>query len=134
MGVNIRDQLLLDEGLRLKPYKDSLGVMTIGVGHNLEEGISNRIAMLMLDEDIEKARADCMKYPWFQELNDTRKNVILNMMFNLGIYNFSKFHNMITAIAIHDYEVAADEMKDSKWYTQVGARAQRLEQEMRNGN
>jgi lysozyme len=59
--------------------------------------------------------------------------VIINMAFNLGVYRLGKFHKMRQAVYSSDWNRAADEMLDSRWAQQVGERAQRLAQMMREG-
>ena len=78
-----------------------------------------------------------MNNAWLYDLlygcDAVRTEVILNMAFNLGLTRLQKFKKMIAALRIRDYETAAIEMKDSKWYNQVGSRAKRLTGQMRTG-
>jgi lysozyme len=134
---SLQEKLIRDEGLRLKPYRCSAGKLTIGVGRNLDDvGISEEEAMHMLRNDIFKAR----KGAWlivgddtWGNLTKTRKKVLINMCFNLGAAGLRNFVKMLIAVRLGNYERAADEMLDSKWARQVGARAQRLSREMRKG-
>lgn len=134
--MTIRDQLIRDEGLRLHPYRDSVGKLTIGVGRNLDDvGISNSEAALLLDNDIN----DVVKrletaFPWTAVLDDARKGVLINMAFNLGLQGLAAFKNFLTAVQAGDYLKARDEMLDSIWAEQVGPRAQRLAIQMETGN
>lgn len=49
----LKDMLIRHEGLKLKPYRDTVGKLTIGAGRNLNDlGISEREAMFLLDNDI----------------------------------------------------------------------------------
>ena len=123
-----RKQLEVDEGLRLKPYLDSEGVMTIGYGRNLESrGISHDEADVLLANDVKDHLGDCDKIvPGFRYLDDDRKGVCLNMCFNLGSARLKTFRKFLAALERRDYQTAAAEMKDSLWYVQVGARAERL--------
>jgi lysozyme len=126
------NQLLRHEGLRLVPYMDTTGHLTIGVGHNLSKPISHRAAMLILEDDIADAKNDCLHaFPWFVELNEQRQAVIINMCFNLGLSRLKKFAGMLKAIELGDYDKAADEMLDSLWTKQVGKRAVELAAIMR---
>ena len=59
------------------------------------------------------------------------QQIIANMMFNLGYPRLSKFKGMKRGVDSQDWNQAADEMVDSRWYRQVGARAERLEARMR---
>jgi len=128
-------QLRIDEGVRSSPYTDSVGKLTIGVGRNLTDvGVSGDEIELMLDNDITSAEKSARKLlPNFDALSDARKAVVVNMAFNLGEYTFSTFQNTLRNIRDGRWEDAATSMLQSKWSTQVGARAQRLADSMRQG-
>ncbi len=124
---DLRDMLIRHEGLRLKPYLDTQGIVTIGVGRNLESnGISQDEAMMLLEHDIERAEKDAAGYPWFAGLNVARQNVIVSMLFNLGKDRFAGFGRLIDALEKSDFQKAADEMLSSKWAGQVRNRAVEL--------
>ena len=129
----LADQLERHEGRRPLPYKDSVGVLTVGVGRNLERPLSEDEIDLMLSNDIKAAAKDAEKFLWFSGLDGIRQQVVVNMLFNLGWKRFTGFRKMIAAIEDRDWERAAVEMKDSKWYTQVGYRAEELIHMMRTG-
>ena len=105
------------------------------MGRNLEDrGITNDEALYLLRNDIKSiSNALTLKYTWFAYLDEVRQKVCVDMAFNLGIGGFSKFQNMIRALAVKDYQKAAKEMEDSAWYHQVGARGKRLAEMMRTG-
>ena len=122
------------EGLRLKPYKDTVGKLTIGYGRNLDDvGISQDIADQMLTEDVAQSIKACRKFKWFEDLNEIRQAVIVNMVFNLGITRFRKFKKTIAHIKRRHYCYASDEMLDSKWARQVKGRAEELAHMMCTG-
>lgn len=131
----MRQQLLEHEGLRLKPYRDSVGKLTIGVGRNLDDvGISHEEAMLLLDHDIlthTSALVDA--YPWFEGLDGIRQRAIVDLHFNLGATRLAGFRQALTAMARGDYSAAADAFADSKWYQQVGRRGPRIVHMVRTG-
>lgn len=133
--MSIRQQLIHHEGLRLKPYRCSAGKLTIGVGRNLEDvGISREEAMRLLDNDIGRCRGELAdSVPAYLRLDETRKNVLIDMCFNLGIAGLLEFENMLAAVEAGDYDKAADEMLNSKWAGQVGKRADTLAEMMRRG-
>jgi len=131
--MSLKDQLIRHEGLELTPYTDTVGVLTVGVGRNLERPISYELAMFMLDEDIATIKNDVKQFDWFEGLNEARQSVILNMIFNLGITRFKKFKNTINAIKAKDYLTASQEMLNSKWSEQVGHRAIELAMTMESG-
>ena len=131
---SIEDQLILHEGLRLKPYRCTAGKLTIGVGRNLEDkGISHDEAMMLLRNDIAEVTAQLERFDWFRALGPVRRKVLIDMAFNLGMGGLLGFQKMIEALKRADYEAAADEMVYSRWYRQVGERGRRLERMMRTG-
>lgn len=131
---SIEEQLLLHEGLKLKPYRDTKGVLTIGVGRNLvAKGISREEALLMLRNDIREVTGRLEQYEWYSKLDPIRQKVIIDMCFNLGLNGLLRFRNMIAAIEAGDYQAAADQMVNSAWYLQVRTRSRRLERMMRTG-
>ena len=76
--------------------------------------------------------ADChILYPDFDDLPEELQQIVANMMFNMGRPRLSKFKGMKRGVDAKDWNAAADEMVDSRWYRQVGARAERLEARMR---
>lgn len=131
----LEQQLIRHEGLRLKPYQDTVGKTTIGVGRNLTDvGISEDEAMDLLKNDINKVGQDLTDHlGWWNGLDEARRIVLMNMTFNMGITRLLGFHNMLVALQAGDYQKAADEMKNSVWYTQVKGRGIELEQIMRTG-
>lgn len=135
-------ELTRDEGLSLKPYRDSVGKMTIGVGRNLDDvGISPGEAEIMLRNDIARAQADLdRELPWWRGLDPVRQRVLVNMTFNMGIGSrgpkpcgLLSFSSTLELIHLGRYLEAAQHMLDSKWARQVGARAERLALMMRDG-
>ena len=76
--------------------------------------------------------SDCNTlYPDFEDLPEEAQQIIANMMFNLGRPRLSKFVGRKRGVDVKDWNSAADEMVDSRWYRQVGARADRLVNRMR---
>lgn len=130
----LRAILIEDEDLRLHPYVDTVGKITIGVGRNLNDrGITNAEALYLLENDIQYFQEKLKEYPWFDSLNDPRKIVLISMCFNLGLKGLLSFKKMIAALKAKDYEKAYREMLDSKWAIQVGDREIRLAKMMREG-
>ncbi len=152
----IAEQLILHEGVRLECYRCPAGKWTIGVGRNLEavglfdyeqerilgcrglnkvhviellqeRGITYSEAMFLLNNDIIRIRAELEQdYKWFKFLNEVRQKVVIDMRFNLGRTGFAGFKKMIQQLELKNYWKAGEEMKNSKWYSQVKTRADRL--------
>lgn len=131
----IHEQLKRDEGTRLKPYRDSVGKLTIGTGRNLDDvGIFQDEADLMLKNDEERTRRELFqKLPWVAQLDDARMGVLWNMAFNVGVAGLMEFKKTLAFVQSGQYAEAAKEMLDSKWATQVGLRAKRLSVQMETG-
>jgi lysozyme len=128
------EQLRRHEGVRLKPYRDTVGKITIGVGRNLDDvGISNAEVDLLLQHDCEKVWTQMSALPWFLELDPVRQDVLLNMCFNLGYAGLMKFKNTLGLIQRQRYAEASIAMLGSKWARQVGKRANELADQMRTG-
>ena len=136
MDINLLiKELTNDEGLRLMPYRDTVGKMTIGIGRNLDDvGISLAEANTMLANDINRVIKDLDRaFSWWRNMSEARQRVICNMTFNLGINKLLKFNNTLKLMQDGHYKEAADAMRLSLWYRQVGARAERLAILMENG-
>ena len=133
--MSLIEQVKRDEGLRLKPYKDSVGKLTIGYGRNLDdEGISQAEADVLLNNDIIAAMSQLHSFlPWTDSLDEPRRAVLINMAFNMGIYSLLKFKTTLGHIQAAEYGAAAESMLASLWAAQVGPRAQRLAIQMEKG-
>jgi lysozyme len=133
--VNLTDQLIRDEGLRLYPYKDTAGKLTIGVGRNLSDvGISPAEAQMLLANDITAATASLEKeFPWVSGLDEVRHAALVNLTFNMGVGGLAKFPKFLAAVKAGDWCVAHDELINSAYARQVGARADRLALQIQTG-
>jgi lysozyme len=134
--AKLRAQLVKHEALRLKPYFDTVGRLTIGVGRNLDaEGVTEDEARYLLSGDIDRVvRGLFARYPeWFPSLDPPRQAVLVNMAFNMGLAGLAGFTRMLDCIARGDFAGASEEMTRSKWASQVGARAAELSVQMRTG-
>jgi len=131
----LRQQVKREEGLRLFPYVDTVGKMTIGYGRNLtDSGISQLEAGEMLDQDLTRHISDLIRaFPFVETLDSTRQIVLADMCFNLGITKLYRFVKMWDALRARDFEQAARHMLASRWAEQVGARATRLAAAMVSG-
>lgn len=134
--LRLKRQLIIDEGVRNKVYKDSVGIPTIGVGRNLQDkGLSEKEISFLLDNDIDEVETELNKnLPWYKDLDPVRQEVLCNMCFNLGWPRLSLFKVTLHLIETKQYSAAATAMLQSKWATQVGNRAKRLAAAMRDGS
>ena len=133
--MSIFEDLKRDEGLRLKPYRCTAGKLTIGYGRNLEDrGITIEEAEYLLSNDIEIVCKNLsMRLSFFDDLDPVRKSALINMCFNLGLSGLMGFKKMLRAIEQSDYEQAAVEALNSRWANQVGDRAVRIADKIKNG-
>jgi len=140
---NVYRQLKIDEGVKYEIYNDHLGLPTVGVGHlilteDAEYGkplgtpISEERSAELFEQDLDLAISEANKlYDDFDDLPDEVQEIIVNMIFNLGRPRLAKFKGMRAGVDARDWNKAADEMVDSRWYNQVTNRADRLVQRMR---
>jgi lysozyme len=133
--MTIIEQLKRDEGYNPKPYKDSLGKLTIGYGTLLENGLDQAECEWLLKHRYEiRAKVPVAQHlPWTQNLDEARLGAIENMAYNLGIFGLLGFKNTLAHIEAGEYEKAAEGMLASKWAEQTGPRAHRLAQQMITG-
>jgi len=140
----LREEIKYDEGSVNEIYLDHLGLPTFGIGHLVTEWdeeygwevgtpVSEDRCNEVFDTDIQIVLSDCDKlYPDFNDLPEEVQRIIANMMFNMGRPRLSKFKGMKAGVDARDWNKAADEMVDSRWYRQVTKRADRLVERMRN--
>jgi lysozyme len=123
--MTIQELILKHEGLRLFPYTDTVGKLTIGVGRNLiDRGITKDEALVLLDNDIKDFTAKLkVAIPWFDTAPDKVKLVLIDMAFNMGIAGLLQFKNTLEHIRLGQYNEAAEDMLKSLWAKQVGVRA-----------
>ena len=126
--AKLKSDLERDEGLRLKPYEDTVGKLTIGIGRNLDDvGISEEEARHMLGNDIEWVVEELDRtMPWWRTMPEPAQRALANMAFNLGMPTLRQFRNMLAALQAGDYDKAAVEALDSRWARQVKGRADRI--------
>lgn len=122
------------EGLKNTVYIDTVGVPTIGIGHNLHTPISEKAIYQIFTDDVNEKIAELDAHlPWWKTLDDIRQLVILDMAFNLGVEGLLAFHTTLAHIQAGEYEAASVSMLESKWATQVKGRAVRLAEAMKTG-
>ena len=154
-----RDELVkmiaIHEGIVLNVYQDHLGIDTVGIGRNLqdrgitdgelsfinktmdevyENGLTEEEAYYLCMNDIAIVEKELLaNKPIVNQLNDVRQMVLIDMAFNMGVPRLMAFKNMWLAIEKANYQLANEEMIDSRWAGQVGSRAMKLSLAMKNG-
>lgn len=124
-----------DEGVVLKPYRDTVGKLSIGIGRNLDDvGITEDEALILAKHDVFKVIGQLdQRIPWWRTLSEPRQRALANMAFNLGINGLLGFKLALSALQADQFSVAADELLRSRWAQQVGDRAKRIADLIRQG-
>lgn len=133
--VRLREQLIRDEGIRLSPYRDSRGFLTIGIGHNLDaKPLSRRAISVIFEDDVaDVVREVADRLPWFDTLDKARQGVLLNMAFQMGVEGMLGFTKALNAMRLGLWQLAADEMLESAWHRQTPERCERLARQVVTG-
>jgi GH24 family phage-related lysozyme (muramidase) len=131
--------------MRLRAYLDTRGILTVGVGRNLDANplstdelqavghdartrpITHDQALFLLHNDEAHAiNALCANCSWWISLDDVRARAMVDLMFNMGWGTLQTFKHFLADMATKDYEAAGKELLSSKWYNQVGLRGPRI--------
>ena len=154
--AHLLEELVKHEGLRLQVYQDTLGIDTIGIGRNLKDrgiskeeldeldiptighvyeyGITEADAMVLAENDVQIVEEELLRaHPCVEDLDAVRQLVLVDMAFNMGVPRLCKFKKMWNAIHEKKFDIAAKEMLDSRWATQVKSRSVKLANAMHNG-
>jgi lysozyme len=131
----LKKELIRDEGMKLQAYKDSLGVWTLAVGHNIEDRpITERAALAILDDDISTVESGLDRmFPWWRNLSEVRQRAFANMAFQLGVTRLLGFTKALAAIEAGRWDEAESQLLESRWAVQTPNRARRIASMMRNG-
>lgn len=142
---SIQKQLEVDEGVKYSIYIDHLGYPTFGIGHRITredkeywEPIGTKISEKRVKDafkqDLCTAIGDCEAIygERFSSWPEEVKQVLVNMMFNMGRTRMRKFKKMNAALLNQDWKEAAKEGRDSRWHKQVPNRAERLMTRLEN--
>ena len=144
----LKQEIKRHEGEVLEIYKDSLGYLTLGVGHLIREDDAeygepagtpisqetvDRYYEADFDKHVDETIHVCDKNNIiFEELPESIQHVLVNMCFNLGANRLGKFRNMLYACSVEDWDEMSRQMEDSKWYGQVGRRSKELQEMVLN--
>ena len=130
MTEKLLEMLKRHEGVKSHVYRCSAGYETIGVGRNISKsgmGLSEDEVDYLLENDIERIIKELSsEYPWFNTLDDVRKDAMIDISFNLGATRLRGFKKALAAMEVAQYTLAAKEFLDSKWSRDVKGRAHEL--------
>ncbi len=148
--TDVLQRLCFHEGIKLSPYYDSRGLLTIGVGRCVEtnpitqaeekvvgdwrHGITKNAAFYLLRNDVARVKKMCKELiPFWKELDDERQYALLDMAFQLGMNGVLKFKKMLSYLAVGNYRQAAEECLHSAYARQTPNRARRIAQTIKTG-
>lgn len=140
--TDLKSQLNRDEGVKLKPYKDTRGFWTIGCGHYLGDhippqfanGITQEQSDALLQADITHTYALMDTYlPWYKKLDPIRAAALANMAFNMGVPKLCTFHTFLKMMEAGNWVAAGADLDHTAWDSQVKDRADRLEKQIATG-
>lgn len=155
--MNLIEMIKYDEGTRVKLYKDTVGLYTIGVGHCLQT--TNKVEAIqkldkkfgrttsgliteheveeLLLEDIQRTILDIQSNKTlsrlYNSLDSNRKFALINMCFQLGVTGVASFRKSVALLVNSNWTEAEKELKDSLWYCQTKDRAERVISVFRTG-
>ena len=163
-GMSLSDvqaMIMKHEGKINYPYKDSVGLWTIGVGHLIQPGngktlppeydayknnggpydkknnktpaMTDEQILKLFNEDFEHHKKMAMATPGWNLANETGQAAMIDLAFNMGGGWYKKFPNTSKALAAGDFNKASEGLKDSAWYTQVKDRGVKIVDMIRNG-
>ncbi len=125
-ATDYRSFIEASEGKRNLPYRCSAGVLTVGIGHTgkVENRFySNAEIDLLFNADLRIALQDAKRlFPSFDTQPLRVKLILASLSFNLGANRLAKFVKFRKAIESNDYKLAANELRNSLWFKQVGKR------------
>lgn len=140
MYEELKTQIKEHEGFVSRVYKDSLGKRTIGYGHlcvepeqwDDEKEYTKEELELVFDKDFDEALKNAESLIGDRPVNFIAKQVLIEMVFQLGIGGVGKFKKMWSALDNEDYGEASFQMMDSLWAKQTPKRAEKLSHKMRS--
>jgi lysozyme len=106
--------IIKHEGYRKYPYMDTKGNNTVGYGFNLDAGMTEPEARVLLNYKVDLIRDELnYKFQFFNSLSANRQDVLIDMVYNLGLTRFLKFEKMLAAIEEGNFARAKMELLDS---------------------
>ena len=131
---NLKERIKSNEGFSSKPYKDQLGYLTIGYGHLilpnenilLKKQIHKKELEEIFEKDFKKALSNFNNTFKSFTLNKKENELLIEMIFQLGIKGCLKFKNLIKNIKKGNKHLVCFDMMDSLWYKQTPNRVKAL--------
>ena len=131
---NLKERIKSNEGFSSKPYKDQLGYLTIGYGHLilpnenilLKKQIHKKELEEIFEKDFNKALSKFNNTFKSFTLNEKESDLLIEMIFQLGIKGCLKFKNLIKNIKKRNRHLVCFDMMDSLWYKQTPNRVKAL--------
>lgn len=134
MDHTLKKWITHDEGRKPKPYVDTVGKISIGIGRNLtDNGLSQDEIDYLFANDYKRVEQELAPHKWYTKQPEGVRNALFNMCFNMGINRLLGFKKMIAALDNRNYTIAAIEALNSKWAKQVGQRAKDIAAMIRDG-
>lgn len=132
---DVKKMVIRHEGIRYEPYKDSLGLWTIGVGHLIGDGkslpsewnrkFSEKEVMDLFEQDFAHHVKIAEQTPGYNKANEGGKGAFIDLAFNMGKW-WPKWPSTKKKLEEGDFQGAAQGLQDSKWYEQVKGRAKEI--------
>lgn len=133
--TTLKARLTRTEGRRNRPYVDTRGFTTIGIGHNLSaKGVPDELVDIWFNEDIAEAVQGANSLPAYNQLDPVRQTVLVDMIFNMGLDKVREFVNTLAYLSKGQWDMAAEQMLASAWAKQVGSRATELARIIKSGH
>ncbi len=129
---DIVEDIKKHEGFEPRIYECSEGYDTIGYGFAIKDLIIDKdVADLILMKKLHKLlERISIAFPWFKDVDDIAKGVVINMCYQMGLSGFSKFKKTIYYLETEQYEEASVECLDSLWAKQTPGRAKELSERL----
>ena len=135
------DRITVSEDIKRLPYRDSLGIESIGIGHNLSKPISVGACDYILMDDLNDAKCQIdIALPWAAGLGDVRYWSLVELCFNMGLgvaggsRGLLSFTHTLDALKAGQYMNAARSLLQSKWADEVGQeRSERISKQIETG-
>jgi GH24 family phage-related lysozyme (muramidase) len=113
-------QVAPEEGLRLTPYTDTKGLLTIGYGHNLANPISRAAADQIFADDVVTLTSELTaSLPWWPALPDPQQRALADLAL-MGVGTLLTFTTFLPLVNAGRYRDAAADLATTQWARDVG--------------